>query len=54
MRLPQMVLQRLQRLGAVKAKKQVSDGLAHSQRDPAPPAVFLTVVKHVATLAKSL
>jgi hypothetical protein len=48
------VLYRLQQLGAVKAKKQVSDCLPHSQRDPAPPAVLVTVMFHMATLAKGL
>jgi len=42
------------RLRAIKTQKQVSDCLPHSQRDPAPPAVLLTVLKHMATLAKGL
>jgi hypothetical protein len=42
------------RLGMIKAQKQVSYGLAHSQRDPAPPAVLFTVLKHMTTLAEGL
>jgi hypothetical protein len=41
-------------LAVVKTQKQVSYGLAHAQRDPAPAAVLFTVVKHMATLAKGL
>jgi hypothetical protein len=42
------------RLCAVKTQKQISDGVPHSQREQAPPPVFLAVVEHVTTLAKSL
>ena len=41
-------------LCSIKTKKQVSYGLPHSQREQASPLVLLTVVKHVATLAKGL
>ena len=38
-------------LCAIKAQKQISHGVPHSQREQAPPPVLLTVVKH---MAKSL
>jgi hypothetical protein len=41
-------------LRAIKTQKQVSDGVAHSQREQAPPPVLFTIVKHVATLTKGL
>jgi hypothetical protein len=41
-------------LCAIKTQKQVSYGVPHSQREQAPPPVLLTVVKHMATLAKRL
>jgi hypothetical protein len=42
------------RLRAIKTQKQVSDSVPHSQREQASPPVLLTVVKHMATLAKGL
>ena len=45
---------RLLGLRAIKTQKQVSYGLPHPHREQAPPAVLFTVVKHMATLAKSL
>ena len=42
------------RLRAIKTQKQVSDSVPHSQREPAPPPVLVTVVKHMAALAKGL
>ena len=42
------------RLRAIKTQKQVSDSVPHSQREPAPPPVLLTVVKHMASLAEGL
>ena len=42
------------RLRAIKTQKQASDGVPHSQREPAPPPVLLAVVKHMAALAKGL
>ena len=39
---------------AIRAQKQVSYGVSHSQREQAPPPVLVKVVKHMATLAKSL
>ncbi|HEY3621673.1 MAG TPA: hypothetical protein VGL12_04610, partial [Roseiarcus sp.] len=41
-------------LRAVKTQKQVPYGVAHSQREQAPPPVLLMVVKHVAALAQGL
>ena len=43
----------LARLPAIKTQKQVSYGVLHPQREQAPPLVLFTVVKHMATLAKS-
>jgi hypothetical protein len=42
------------RLCAIKTQKQISYGVPHSQREQAPPLVLLTIVKHMATLAKGL
>ena len=42
------------RLCAIKTQKQISYGVPHSQCEQAPPPVLLTVVKHMATLAKGL
>ena len=42
------------RLRAIKTKKQVPYGVPHSQREPAPPPVLVTVVKHMAALAQGL
>ena len=41
-------------LRAIEAQKQISYGVAHPQRERAPPPVLLAVVKHVATLAEGL
>ena len=41
-------------LRAIKTQKQVSYGISHSQREQAPSPVFVTVVKHMASLAKRL
>jgi hypothetical protein len=41
-------------LRAIKTQKQVSYGFSHSQREQTPPPVFVTVVKHMASLAKRL
>ncbi len=41
-------------LSAIKTQKQVSYGVAHSQRREAPSSVLFPVVKHMATLTKSL
>src|SRR5215469_14961470 len=41
----------LARLGAIKTEKQISYGVPHSQREQAPPPVFIMVVKHMAPLA---
>jgi hypothetical protein len=38
----------------ISAEKQVPEGLAHSQRQPSPPAMLVAVVQHVAALAKRL
>ena len=38
----------------IKTQKQISYGVAHSQREQAPPLVLLTVAKHMAALAKGL
>ena len=48
------VAQQSARLCAIKTQKQISYGVPHSQREQAPPPVLLTVVKHMATLAKGL
>jgi hypothetical protein len=42
------------RLCAIKTEKQIPYGAPHSQGEQAPPPVLSTVVKHMATLAKSL
>ena len=39
---------------AIRAQKQVSYGVSHSQCEQAPPPVLVKVVKHMATLAKGL
>ena len=42
------------RLRPIKTQKQVPYGVPHSQREPAPPPVLITIVKHVASLAERL
>jgi hypothetical protein len=44
----------IKHLCPIKTQKQVSYGVPHSQREQAPSAVLLTVVKHMATLAQGL
>ncbi|VTZ51940.1 hypothetical protein MPC4_60029 [Methylocella tundrae] len=35
-------------------KKQIAEGLAHAKRKPAPAAMLVPVMQHVATLAERL
>ena len=42
------------RLCAIKTQKQISYGVPHSQREQAPPPVFLTIVEQMTTLAQGL
>jgi len=44
----------IKHLRLIKTQKQISYGLPHSQREQPSPTMLLTVVKHMAALAKGL